>query len=62
MSYNGVKIFSATMFRDRQELGDRVSEWISRHPERIIDNIETLQSSDKAFHCLTIVIFYTQNP
>ncbi len=57
---NGVKIFSATMYKDRTVLGERLTEWIEEHPEyEIIDTIVT-QSSDKAFHCLTFTVFYKE--
>jgi len=29
MSFNGVKVFSATMLADRDRLGERVTKWIS---------------------------------
>lgn len=56
--FNGVKVFSATMAQERDKLGDRVSDWIQSHPQyRIIDTIVS-QSSDEAFHCLVITVFY----
>ena len=57
---NGVAIFSATKFKEREELGDVVTRWIKDHPSATI--VETLvrQSSDASFHCLTIVIFYKE--
>ena len=56
--FNGVKIFSATMFADRAQLGDRVTAWISSSPQRKMTDIIVTQSSDAAFHCVTISIFY----
>jgi hypothetical protein len=54
----GVKVFSATKARDRDLLGEAITEWIRAHPElEIIDKIVT-QSSDSEFHCLTITLFY----
>ena len=56
--FNGVKIFSATMAKARDALGEQVSAWLSSVPKReIVDTVLT-QSSDKAFHCLAITIFY----
>jgi len=51
------KVFSATMARDREALGETVTRWLR---SQRIEPRETwvLQSSDEAFHCLTIVIFY----
>lgn len=59
-AFNGVKIFSATMAQDRDRLGDRITDWIRQHPQyAIVDTIVT-QSSDEAFHCLAISIFYRE--
>lgn len=56
--FNGVKVFAATMANERERLGDRVSDWIQTHPEaKIVDAIVT-QSSDEAFHCVAITLFY----
>jgi hypothetical protein len=57
MGYNKVKIFSATKARDREVLGERVTEYLRDHPdEKILDKIVT-QSSDNEFHCLAITLF-----
>lgn len=56
--FNGVKVFSATMAQDRDQLGEKVSAWIAEHPQyKIVDRVVT-QSSDEAFHCLAITLFY----
>jgi hypothetical protein len=55
--FNGVKIFSATMFADRGQLGERVTAWLATGQRKLTDIIVT-QSSDAAFHCVTISIFY----
>ncbi len=56
--YNGVKVFSATMGRTRDALSDRLTQWKARHPDyEIVDTVVT-QSSDDAYHCLTITVFY----
>ena len=58
MNFSGVKVFSATKAKDRDELGENVTRWIRDNPtSKIIDKIVT-QSSDREFHCLTITIFY----
>jgi putative lipoic acid-binding regulatory protein len=58
VNFTGVKVFSATKAREREDLGEQVTNWIRNHPAaRIIDKIVT-QSSDREFHCLTITIFY----
>jgi hypothetical protein len=56
--FNGVKIFSATMFADRGQLGDKVTAWIASSSHRTLTDIIVTQSSDAAFHCITISVFY----
>jgi hypothetical protein len=54
----GVKVFSATKAKEREMLGDLITDWIRVNPDcEIIDKIVT-QSSDSEFHCLTITVFY----
>lgn len=53
-----VKIFSTTLARDREHLGETITRWISDHPGIEIVGKEVRQSSDRQFHCLTIAIFY----
>ncbi len=56
--FNGVKVFSATMAQERENLGEKVTAWIREHPtSQIVDTIVT-QSSDEAFHCLAITVFF----
>lgn len=52
------KVFSATKSRDREELGERVTEFIRSHHVQEVISAEVLQSSDSEFHCLTIVLWY----
>jgi hypothetical protein len=61
MSFTGVKVFSATKAKDREELGELVTRWLRENPDAsIVDKIVT-QSSDREFHCLTITLFYQKN-
>ena len=54
----GLKVFSATKARDREVLGETITDWIRRHPEfELVDKIVT-QSSDDEFHCLSITIVF----
>jgi hypothetical protein len=58
MGFNGVKVFSATKAKDREELGEMVTRWLRANPDaRVTDKIVT-QSSDSEFHCLTITLFF----
>lgn len=52
-----VKVFSATMARDREALGDRVTAWIRGNPDMPILSTVVMQSSDQGFHCISIVVF-----
>ena len=56
--FNGVKVFSATMAQERENLGEKVTAWIREHQQcQVVDAIVT-QSSDEAFHCLAITVFW----
>jgi hypothetical protein len=60
LQFNGVKTFTATMAHDREALGDRVTTWLRANKHRqIVDTVVT-QSSDEAFHCLAITVFFWQ--
>lgn len=59
MTFNGVKVFAATMIAERQVLGEKVTEWLSAHPTYDIADILVTQSSDSRFHCIAITVFYT---
>ena len=60
MHFTGVKVFSATKAKEREELGENVTRWLrSNGSLEIVDRVVT-QSSDDEFHCLTIVIFYRE--
>jgi hypothetical protein len=57
-AFNGVKIFSATMAKAREVLGEQVTAWLLSAPDReVVDTVVT-QSSEEAFHCIVITIFY----
>ena len=59
--FNGVKVFSATMVADRDQLGEKVSDWMSRNSHLKVTDIVVTQSSDEAFHCIAITVFYWQD-
>jgi len=58
VSWEGCKVFSATKAREREALGEDITRWKRDNPDMEIVDREVLQSSDREFHCLTIVIFY----
>ena len=52
-----VKVFSATMARDREDLGERITDWMRKN-NVVPTQVDVRQSSDEAFHCLSFVIWY----
>jgi len=61
LKFNGVKVFSATMVADRDQLGEKVTAWMNANAERKVTNIVITQSSDEAFHCIAITVFYWED-
>jgi hypothetical protein len=59
LDVTGVKVFSATKAKERELLGEVITDWMRTNQDRvdIVDKIVT-QSSDSEFHCLTITLFY----
>ncbi len=58
--FTGVKVFSATMAQDRDQLGEKVTAWLRANPQnKIVDTVVT-QSSDEAFHCVAITVFFSE--
>jgi len=61
VDYNGVKVFSATKAKEREELGTKVTVWMRNNPQcKIVDTV-VRQSSDNEFHCVTIIVFYQES-
>ena len=58
--FNGVKVFSATMAQEREHLGEKVTDWIRSRPDVEIVNTVVTQSSDEAFHCIAITLFFKE--
>ncbi len=60
VQFTGMKVFSTTLARDREQMGDTITRWLHDNQQlEIVDKIVT-QSSDKEFHCLTITLFYRE--
>jgi hypothetical protein len=60
VNFTGVKVFSTTLARDREMMGENITKWIRENPNaEIVDKVVT-QSSDKEFHCLTITLFFKE--
>jgi hypothetical protein len=58
VEYQGAKVFTATKAREREDLGEQVTRWLSENDQIKIKNTTVTQSSDNEFHCLTIIVFY----
>jgi hypothetical protein len=56
--FTGVKVFSATKAKERDDLGEQVTRWLRANADLEIVDRTVTQSSDNEFHCLTVVIFY----
>jgi hypothetical protein len=56
--FNGVRVFSATMLNERDQLGERVTRWMRDNLHCDVRDVYVTQSSDEAFHCIAITVFY----
>jgi len=56
--FTGVKVFSATKAKERDDLGEQVTRWMRANADLEIVDRTVVQSSDNEFHCLTVVLFY----
>ena len=60
MTFTGVKVFSATKAKEREELGETITRWLRANADlEVVDKVVS-QSSDDEFHCFSIVFFYRQ--
>ncbi len=57
-SFNSAKVFAATMMNDRNKLGETITDWMQENPSFEVTEIYVTQSSDEAFHCLAMTIFF----
>jgi folate-dependent tRNA-U54 methylase TrmFO/GidA len=58
--FTGCKVFTTTLARDREAMSDNITRWLQEHPDlEVVDKVVTL-SSDRQFHCLSIVFFYRE--
>lgn len=58
--FDGVKVFTATKAREREELGEAITAWLQQNRDlQVVDRVVT-QSSDNEFHCLTITLFWAR--
>jgi hypothetical protein len=60
--FTGVRVFSATLLREREVLGEQVTRWLQDNPGlEVVDKV-VRQSSDSAFHCLSLTLFFRVRP
>jgi len=60
VTFTGVKVFSATKAKEREELGETITRWLRANGDlEVVDKVVS-QSSDDEFHCLSIVLFFRQ--
>ncbi|HEY3447935.1 MAG TPA: hypothetical protein VGK67_16385 [Myxococcales bacterium] len=58
--FTGVKVFSATKAKEREELGENVTRWLKSNQDLDVVDRVVSQSSDNEFHCLSFVLFYKE--
>ncbi len=58
VAFDGVKVFSATMFQERDKLGEKITDWIASNRDAKITSFTVTQSSDEAYHCIAITVFF----
>jgi len=62
VQFTGMKVFSTTLARDREHMGDNITRWVQENQPAGDRDKTVTQSSDKEFHCLTITLFYRERP
>ncbi len=60
MVFNGVKGFSATMFQQRDQLGESVTAWIAANPSKKVTEFVVTRPSDASFHMIAISMCYAE--
>jgi hypothetical protein len=60
--FTGMKVFSTTLARDREQMGENITRWLTENTNLEVVDKTVTQSSDKEFHCLTITLFYRERP
>lgn len=60
--FDGVKIFSATKARERENLDYVITSWLNKNPHVTPVDYSLTQSSDSEFHCVVFAVFYIVPP
>ena len=62
MAFDGMKVFCATTSQRRNSLGETVTDWLNDNPDVTPVEATMVQSSDEAYHCVTMVLCFTGTP
>jgi hypothetical protein len=49
------------MVMDREQLGEKITAWIQNNPHCEVREVIVTQSSDEAFHCIAITLFFWED-
>jgi len=49
------------MVADRDQLGEKVTAWMAANAQLKVTDIIITQSSDEAFHCIAITVFFWED-
>ena len=60
-TFNGVRVFSATMVAGREQLGEEITQWLANNPQIELREIIVTQSSDNAFHCVSLTVLFWEH-
>ena len=56
--FTGVKVFSATKAREREDLGENITRWLKANADLEVVDTVVRQSSDSEFHCYSVTLFF----
>ena len=56
--FDGVQMFAATKAKDRDKMGETISQWMAKNRHLVPVDWCITQSSDNEFHCVTFTIFW----
>ena len=59
---NPADVVDITFATDNFKAGELIGKWLHSHPNIVVVDKIVTQSSDQAFHCLTIILFYFEKP
>ncbi len=64
-AFDGVKVFAATTVSQRRLIAEEATRWLAEMNQRpgfrLVDRV-VRQSSDSAYHCLSMIFFFVLEP